>query len=176
MRTKTCKLATIGAIGALISTLWVPAAHAEILVAQTRTSEAIYGGATYTVDFNGASAGGTNFTFETTEANTRVMFIFNAECAVDGARTKWVGVDILLDPAVGGEFAVSPSNGDNAFCSGDGTSTASGGDFTLDGWVSASTVATALIRTPGTHSVRVRVDGANAGIARLDDMSFTVLK
>jgi hypothetical protein len=176
MRTRKHLNATLGSIVVMVGTLWVPTARAEILVAQTRTSEAIYGGATYTVDFNGASAGGTSFSFETTEANTRVMFIFNAECAVDGSRTKWVGVDIMLDPAVGGEFAVSPSNGDNAFCSGDGTTTTGGGDFSLDGWVSATTVANALIATPGTHSVRVRVDGANSGLARLDDMSLTVIR
>jgi hypothetical protein len=57
---------------------------AEILVAQTRTSASVFGGATYTVDFNGATAGGQTFTFSTTEPDTRIVITFNAECACDG--------------------------------------------------------------------------------------------
>lgn len=168
---------TIAVIAAMVFGISARNANAEILVAQTRTSAAVYGGATYTVDFNGAAAGGTTFTFDTVDPDTRIMIIFNAECAVDGEVWRWLDVDILLDPAGGaGESAVSPSNGDNAFCSGNGTSTTAGLDFSLDGWVSASTVATAVLSTPGTHSIRVRVDGAHAGVARLDDMSLIVAR
>jgi len=177
MRTKTHRTATLALIPVMVGTLWVSAVRAEILVAQKRITAAVYGGATYNVDFNGDAAGGTTFTFETTEPNTTVMFIFNAECAVEGGTTKFVEIDIMLNPAGGaGETAVAPSNGDNAFCSGNGTSTAGGGDFTLDGWVSASTVATAVLSQAGSHTVRVRVDGGNSGVARLDDMSLTVIR
>lgn len=153
---------------------WAGDASAEILVAETRTSAAIYGGATYSVDFNGAAAGGTTFSFTTTEPNTRVALAFNAECAVDGSSFNWVDIDIMVDPAgPAGESAASPSNSDNAFCSGNATPS----DFLYaggDGWVSATSQATVVLPTPGVHTVRVRVNGANSGIARLDDMSLVV--
>lgn len=149
-------------------------ARAEILVAQTRTSPAVYGGATYTVDFNGAAVGGTTFNFSTTTPNTRVVLAFNAECAVDGNSFKWVDIDIMVNPAgPSAETAAAPSNSDNAFCSGNDTPS----DFLFgdgDGWVSAITQATVLLPTAGSHTVRVRVNGANSGVARLDDMSLIV--
>ena len=152
-------------------------ASAEILVAQTRTSAAIYGGSSYTVDFNGAAAGGTVFSFSTTEPDTRVVITFNAECAVANDAFHWVDIDIVVDPAgPTGATTAPPSNGNNAFCSGNTTDSdflsGSGGD----GWVSASTQATLVLATPGEHTVKVRVNGANSGIARLDDMSLVVMR
>jgi hypothetical protein len=177
MRTPSHRAASLGFVMLLVGALAVPDVRAEILLAQSTISASVYGGATYNVDFNGAAAGGTTFSFETTEPNTRVMFIFNAECAVDGARTRAVGINIMVDPAgAAAEAAISPSNGDNALCSGDGTTTATPDDFTLDGWVSASTVATKLFTVAGTHTVRVVVDGTNSLLARLDDMSLTVIR
>ncbi|WP_027134185.1 hypothetical protein [Geminicoccus roseus] len=156
---------------------WASAASAEVLVAQTRTSPAVYGGATYLVDFNGGAAGGTQFQFTTSQRNTRVAIFFNAECAVEGSPSRWVNIDILVNPAGGTpETVVAPSNGDNALCSGNGTSTASSGNFTLDGWVSAATIGTINLPVAGTHTIRVRVNGGNAGITRLDDMSLIVMR
>ena len=63
-------------------------AAAEILVAQTRTTVSIFGGATYAVDFNGAAAGGTQFSFNTSAPNTRIVVLFNAECAVEGNQSN----------------------------------------------------------------------------------------
>jgi hypothetical protein len=152
-------------------------AAADILVAQTRTTASIFGGATYTVDFNGAAAGGTQFSFNTSGPNTRVIILFNAECAVEGTQTRWVNIDLLVDPAgATPETAASPSNGDNAFCSGNGTTTAGGGNFDLDGWVSAATNATINLPQAGMHTIRVRVDGGQAGITRLDDFSLLVFR
>jgi hypothetical protein len=145
-------------------------ARSEVLLGVTYTEPIIFGGASYLVDFNGkGTAGGETFTFSTTQPNTRVVITFNAECAVEGEAWKWADIDIIVD-----ETIVPPSNGDNAFCSGNGTTTASGSDFTLDGWVSASTQATMVLPKAGTHTVKVRVNGGNAGVTRLDDMSIVV--
>jgi hypothetical protein len=174
MRKKTNIRSLVALLGVMLA--WAPEARADILLAQTYTGALIYGGATYAADFNGVdTAGGTTFTFDTFVPNTRVLIIFNAECAVNGDTTNYVDIDIRLDPAgSAGEFSVAPSNGDNAFCSGNGTTTGGGGFFPLDGWVSASTVATAVLSTPGTHSIWVRVNGAASGATRLDDMSLIV--
>lgn len=149
---------------------------AEILVAQTRTSPAVYGGATYNVDFNGATAGGQEFSFSTSAPNTRVVLTFNAECAVENNSFHWLDVDIIVNPAgPTGETEATPSNSDNALCSGNDTPS----DFVFadgDGWVSAVTQATINLPVAGVHTVRVRVDGANSGVARLDDMSLIVMR
>lgn len=152
-------------------------ASAEILLAKTRTQAAIYGGATYLVDFNGAAAGGTEYTFTTAAANTRVILTFNAECAVEGNPTQWLDIDIVVDPAgATGETAAPPSDSDNALCSGNETPS----DFLYasgDGWVSASTQATIVLPQAGTHKVKVRVNGSyTGGIARLDDMSLVIMR
>ena len=159
----------LAALGLLVAN-----ASAEILVAETRTSPSVYGGASYNVDFNGDAANGVYFNFVTSEPNTRVVLAFNAECAVDGSSLKWLDVDIMVNPAgPAGETAASPSNGDNAFCSGNGIAS----DFLYasgDGWVSAITLATMVLPQAGIHTVRVRVNGAHSGVARLDDMSLVV--
>ena len=94
-----------------------------------------------------------------------------------GKSVEWVDIDLLVDPAgPTPETAAPPSNGDNAFCSGNGTTTAGGGNFDLDGWVSAATNATINLPQAGAHTIRVRVNGANAGITRLDDFSLLVLR
>ncbi len=74
------------------------------------------------MDFNGDAAGGQVFTFATSQANTRVVITFNAECAVDNDASHWVDIDIVVNPAgPPGETSASPSNSDNAFCSGNAT-------------------------------------------------------
>ena len=162
-----------GALAA--ATVGAGAAKAEILLTRTNTNAAVFGGASYIVDFNGADAGGTSHTFTTGAANTRVVLMFNAECAVEGGTSQWLDVDILVDPAgPTAESAAPPSNGDNAFCSGNGTTS---GNFTLDGWVSAVTIATINLPQAGTHTVRVRVNSAGTStLARLDDMSLVVMR
>lgn len=151
-------------------------ARAEVLLAQTQTSPSVFGGATYIVDFNGAAAGGTQFNFTTAAANTRVVVMFNAECAHQGGTQNWVDLDILVNPAGSApEAAIAPSNGDNAFCSGNGTTTGGSGNFELDGWVSAATIGTVLLPQAGTHTVRVRVNGRSS-VTRLDDMSLIVMR
>jgi hypothetical protein len=151
-------------------------ARAEILVAQTRTSAVIFGGATYLVDFNGAAAGGDVFNFTTSEPNTKIVVMFNAEAACGGNAFNWVDVDIVVNPAgAAGETVLPPSNGDNAFVSGNDTDSNllyDGGD----GWTSAAVIATMTLAEPGTHSVKVRVNGAHCGISRFDDMSLVVMK
>ncbi|HEX9782275.1 MAG TPA: hypothetical protein VGA56_06020 [Opitutaceae bacterium] len=167
-------LSTLAAISSL--TLATSTGWSEILVAQTRTSAVIYGGATYLVDFNGAAAGGTTFNFTTTEPNTRIVIMFNAEAACANTSFHWVDVDIIVNPAgAAGDVVVPPTNGDNAFVSGNETDS----DFLYasgDGWVSAAAIATMVVPTTGVHTVRVRVNGAHSGIARFDDMSLIVMK
>jgi len=174
----TSKAKLINALSALCA-LVIPThdAWAEILVAQTRTTPAIYGGSSYIVDFNGAAAGGEVFNFSTSEPNTRVVITFNAECAVATDAFHWLDIDIIVDPAgPTGEIAAPPSGSDNAFCSGNETPSdflsGSGGD----GWVSAVTQTTIVLATPGVHTVKVRVNGAHSGVARLDDMSLIVMR
>lgn len=149
-------------------------AYAEILLGVTRTSASIYGGSNYSVDWNGASPGGTTKYFQTTEANTKVVISFNAECAVMTAGSqKWVGIDIIVDPAGNtGPTVASPSNSDNALCSGNSTANSINGYG--DGWISAMTQAIIVLPQAGQHSVKVRVKGQYSGIARLDDMSLLV--
>ena len=150
--------------------LMTASANAEILLAQTRTGASVFGGATYLVDFNGSAAGGTQFTFNTAQPDTRVVIFFNAECAVEGEESRWVNINILVNPAgPTREAAASPSNDDNALCSVNGTTTAGGGSSMLEGWVSAVTIATANLPQAGAHTIRVQVDGGPAGVTRLDD-------
>jgi hypothetical protein len=150
-------------------------ANAEVLVAKTRTSPIVFGGSTYSIDFNGAAAGGTQYGFSTSGSSTKVVFMFNAECVAGGDAYHWADVDILVDPAGPvGEYKVKPSNGDNAFCSGNNTPSNILYD-SGDGWVSASIIGVATLPA-GVHHVRVRVNGAHANLIRLDDMSLVVIR
>lgn len=172
---KKAKLTSLGALSALcVFNLMTSEARSEVLVGATNTNPIIFGGATYIVDFNGSASGGQTFNFSTTQPNTRVVIIFNAECAVDGNSSKYVDIDIVVDPAgSAGDTVVPPSDSDNALCSGNSTSS----DFLYgsgDGWVSAVTQATMVLPQAGTHTVKVRVNGGTAGVTRLDDMSLTV--
>lgn len=174
IQSKKAIIRVLGALSALCAfTLMTGKARSEVLLGATYTEPIIFGGASYLVDFNGkATAGGETFTFSTTQPNTRVVITFNAECAVDGDAFKWVDIDIIVDPAGStGETVVSPSNSDNAFCSGNGTTSS---NFAPDGWVSAVTQATMVLPQAGTHTVKVRVNGGSAGVTRLDDMSLVV--
>lgn len=148
-------------------------AKAEILLGKTRTTTSIYGGATYIVDFNGDAPGGQTFPFSTTQPNTRVVITFNAECAVDGNSFNFIEVDLQVDPAGPNTIqAISPSNDDNAFCSGNETPS----DFIYgggDGWVSAVTQATVVLAAPGQHTISVYVNGKGT-VSRLDDMSLVI--
>lgn len=165
---------TRGLVVALACSTVMTPASAEILLGATRTSASIYGGASYLVDWNGGLEGGTTLTFSTTERDTRIAVTFNAECTVMAAGYgRWVNIDILVDPAgPAASTAVPPSNGDNAFCSGNETNDDIFGNG--DGWISASTQTTMVLREAGEHTVRVRVDGEFSGVARLDDMSLIV--
>ncbi|MGH9333196.1 MAG: hypothetical protein ACRD21_05535 [Vicinamibacteria bacterium] len=79
-----------------------------------------------------------------------------------------MNLDIIVDPAgPAGPTIISPSNGDNAFCSGNGTAA-------LDGWVSALTQGITNIPAGG-HTVRVCVNTVVAAVPwRIDDLSLTV--
>jgi hypothetical protein len=148
-------------------------AWCEILVAKTRTSPWIFGGASYHVGF--ANSADETFSFSTSEPNTRVVIFFNAECAVQGNAYNYIDIDLLVDPAgATDEVAASPSNGDNAFCSGNSEGT----DFIStagDGWISATTQATIVLPVAGVHTVKVRVNG-NGTVSRLDDLSLIVMR
>ena len=163
---------TLG-MAVVFSLLTLPA-YSEILLGVTRTTPVIYGNANYLVDWNGGAAGGTTHYFQTTEPNTMVVISFNAECVVmEGGNEKWVGIDIVVDPAgPAGDTVAAPSNSDNALCSGnysDDGLTGSG-----DGWVSAMTQTIIVLPEAGQHSVKVRVKGQFSEVARLDDMSLVV--
>jgi hypothetical protein len=100
---------------------------------------------------------------------TTVVITLNAECSIGGATTNWLDVNIVIDPAGAAiPFQVSPSNSDNALCSGNGTFTVN------DGWVSAVTQVVAFL-PGGVHTVWVTVTPFPFGTAwRIDDLSLVV--
>jgi hypothetical protein len=168
------KLRTVVALAALL-TLSAHLGKAEILLAKTRTSPWVFGGASYLIGFS--SAADTTHNFTTSQPNTRIVITFNAECMVGGGPVNWTDIDIVVDPAgAPGPVTVSPSDSDNAFCSGNDTPSDvlnNGGD----GWVSAVTQTTMVVPTAGVHTVKVLLkNGFAGGLTRLDDMSLVVMK
>lgn len=109
--------------------------------------------------------------FATTVANQLVDIKYNAECAIAGVQTNWLNTDIIIDPAgTPAPFVCTPSSGDNALCSGNGTATVN------DGWISAVTNCIARIPTTGVHTVRVVVNPLPAGVTwRIDDQSLVCI-
>jgi hypothetical protein len=98
---------------------------------------------------------------------TQVVITLNAECAIGGATTTWLDVNIIISSAQG-RGPASPSNSDNALCSGNGTFTVN------DGWVSA--VTQVVVSVPGgVHRVSVNVTPFPAGTPwRIDDLSLVI--
>lgn len=171
IKNNTLRITLLAALS--LSMIVSTSAKADVLLAKTKTSPSIFGGASYSVDFNGPGAGGVTFNFTTNQANRKVVFMFNAECVVHGNAYKWVNIDIRVNPAgPSGEFSVKPTNSDNALCSGNSTNSNVLGNG--DGWVSASSIGVATLANAGTHTVRVRVIG-NSTVTRLDDMSLIVM-
>ena len=158
-------IASIASLCFMTSTL-----NAQILKDRTRTGAQTYDGGTHNVQWN-ANPGSHIVTFNTNQPNTRVFITFNAECAVSGSESRWLDVNIMLDPAgPAAPIAIKPTNSDNALCSGNGTPL-------LNGWVSAVTQAAVRIPNTGQHRVWIRVQapvGNNS--ARLDDMSLVILR
>lgn len=174
MNRRKLALLALASLATVPGTMIASDARGEILATRTRTDASVYGGATYLVDWNGGAAGGTTVGFSTSAANTKVIVMFNAECAVEGSPSKYVDIDLVVDPAgPTGEIIIPPSNGDNAFCSGNGTST--GSPFTLDGWVSAALIGVVTLPQAGAHTLKVRVNGLSS-VTRLDDMSLVVMR
>src|SRR3954451_6677940 len=114
-------------------------AHSDTLLAWTK--EIPTTGAPFSGVFTGK--------FTTTAPNTRVLILFNAECAVSGGPLQWLKLDILVKPAGQVEALVPPTTNDNAFCSGNSTPD-------VDGWMSAATIAPVLLKQAGEHVVSVR--------------------
>lgn len=100
-----------------------------------------------------------------------VNVLFNAECAVDVSHFGWVAINIWIDPAPvvagpAGDILITPSGGDQAFCSGDNIAG-------LGGWVSA--VIHSVAGLPyGVHSIRVEKVGFGATSCRIDDTRLLV--
>lgn len=112
-------------------------------------------------DLDGGDAGDT-LTFRV-KKRSEVVILFNAECAVRGTTGGWINLDILVDGV-----AVPPSDQDNAFCAGKGTTK-------LDEW--ASNVVNAVVKLEaGDHDVQVNVN-AYGGVTeyRIDDTSLIVI-
>jgi hypothetical protein len=141
-------------------TLWSPAANAETLLATTMFLK--HSGPV--LDLADAPAVQSTLSFTTVTPGTRVVIMFNAECAVAGMPDKWVSVDILVDGT-----PIAPSYDDNAFCSGNATAG-------FDGWASQATIATAVLANAGVHRVQVRTSGNAPPASRwIDDLSLIVL-
>lgn len=98
---------------------------------------------------------------------TRVVIRFNAECSIAGGTATWLDTNIVVDPfGAAPPIIVTPSNGDNALCTGNGTAA-------LDGWVSA--VTQVVVNLPGgVHTVWVNVTPVPAAAWRIDDLSLVV--
>jgi fructose-specific component phosphotransferase system IIB-like protein len=65
------------------------------------------------MDLNGAAAGGSSLNFTTSQANQRVVIVFDATCYNDPEPTgdKWAVVTIRVDPAgSAGELSAPPTN------------------------------------------------------------------
>ena len=93
------------------------------------------------------------------------VFIFSAECAVDGTEQQWVSIELLANGV-----ALGQSAGDHdTFCSGDGFAGIN------DSWVMASmTVPVDL--TPGDYDVQVQVTPAGGASGWwIGDLGLTVI-
>jgi hypothetical protein len=147
-------------------------ASATILLTRANTntqSDAVAPFPATFLDLDSAAGAQTSLTFSTTVANQLVRVILNAECSIGGAATNWLDTTILVNPAGPlAEFALPPSAGDNAFCSGNGTATH------LDGFVSAVTQAFAQIPTAGVHTIRVLVTPVPGVPWRIDSLSIVI--
>ena len=161
-----------------VSFAWISEARAEILLAQTNNNATrITGGGATLLPL---AFGQTSMTFTTTAANTRVMIVFNAACALSGYDDRRsIDVDVLVDEyGPRGEIRVAPSEGNSGFCSDFGFSY---GDLynslPKGGWQRPSMVATMVLFQAGTHTIKIRVNDPRYGeYAWLDDWSLTVLR
>jgi hypothetical protein len=158
--------ATLGAMVS-IAALGSPfLANAEVLGTTTNVVRQLSSG-TLVVDLNGPSKAGTDLSFKTAAANTRVVVFFNAECAMAGSLFNWVDINILIDGVV-----IFPTTDDNALCAGNGTTN---GD-PIGSWVGASVSGNRIIPGAGTHTVRVVATSAGGTLFRLDDISTIVMR
>jgi len=149
----------------------IPAtANAEIFTYSTNTNAQVFVPNTeFPVVIDG-DAGKTTIGFRT-KGKKRVVVSFYAECAVDGVRGSYLDVDILVRPAGSSQFvAITPTNSDNAMCSGFEAVP----NNSNDGWVSA--VVAGVIEVPkGNHKVKVRGILHSGNSVRLDDILVTVM-
>jgi hypothetical protein len=155
------------ALAALVG-LWAPAASADVLLfSSTTTEQTIQPGTVATVSFGG-TPGATQLNFSTAAANTRVVIIFDAVCAINGAAESYASIVIRFDPAGSAlAFDAPPTKGGARLCSGGSAG------------VAASIVAVVRPATAGTHSVLVQInpasEGSTAGTVRLTNRSLTVI-
>lgn len=172
MNTRTLKISTMwrGVLPMALLGLALTASDASARLLQMRSSIDPQQDASspYPATFLQLSAGLTSATFSTSGAQY-VRVIFNAECSIGGSTTNYLDSTIYIDPSgAAAEFAVAPSNSDNALCSGNGTASYS------DGQVSAVTQVFAWIPTAGVHRIRVQVTPVPAAPWRIDDMSLVI--
>jgi hypothetical protein len=159
-RASVTRLVAAGASAAALTFLTTPA-KAEVLLFAANSANYIQ---TITrsgdfADFNGPAAGGKSYSFQTSQANQRVLITFEATCYERVPQT--VGVNILVDPAGSvGEFAAPPTNSDY-----EGGVILCGHHLDDLGIHVTHTSITASARPAqaGTHSVRVRVWLAGVG-------------
>jgi len=113
--------------------------------------------------------------FATSAVDSKVIIRFDAECRISGSGngTTWVDINIIVDPAgAPPPVIVSPTNSNNAFCSGKNTSF-----FQDNGSGSYSAQAVMIIGPVGVHTVRVLANGNPGGVAlgwRINGLSLTV--
>jgi hypothetical protein len=102
-------------------------------------------------------------TFDTSTANRLIRVVYNAECSIGGAATNWLNTNVLIDGV-----AATPSNSDNALCSGNGTASEN------DGGVSAVTQVFVRVPNAGAHTIRVVVQPLPGVPWRIDDQSLVI--
>lgn len=106
----------------------------------------------------------TQISFNGGSGQKLIAITFSAECAAGGDIDDWVNIDILVDDVV-----IAPTQGDDAFCSGNDSDDADNG-----GWVTASrTVAKKL--GPGQHTVKVRAQLQGAVEGWIGNSSLTII-
>lgn len=134
-------------------------AHADILLAKSRTSE-FYIPAGPGVLAPLDDKGSPELDFETKKKGT-VVIIYNAECAATGSAGDWIGLEIYVDNKL-----ASPKE--------------TGSDFALCSATGGTEIYTAVSRRAyvkldeGTHTVRVLVSRQGVDTGRLDDTSLVI--
>jgi hypothetical protein len=142
------------------------AAAATLLGVQASANTQAFFTRPFNFTFGGTVFVPLNSAGETTVAyagSGRRTIIYTAECANNAANNfTWVKIEILVDGV-----ALSPANGDGAFCTSDGVAG-------HDAWVMAAIQGRTAVLGTGAHTVRVRATNVGGGTGWLGDSTLNI--